>query len=122
MLYLLLLHIDIHSLFFDHTLSYGIGAPIDLISSQNASASLHVFTGASLIFFIFLGSKNKEKDQKVKFCTNELKEIKDMANDVIQAVKSCKKSNTEDPGSMKLVLKELQLALGTFLSSTTPAS
>lgn len=68
------------------------------------------------------GSKNKEKEQKVKFCTNELKEIKDMADDVIQAVKSCKKSNTEDPGSMKLVLKELQLALGTFFSSTTPTS
>jgi len=66
------------------------------------------------------GSKNKEKEQKVKFCTNELKEIKDMASDVIQAVKSCKKSNTEDPGSMKLALKELQLALETFLSNTTP--
>ena len=95
---------------------------IDLVSSLNRTHQLVELTGALLLFFIFLGSKNKEKEQKVKFCTNELKEIKDMADDLIQAVKSCKKSNTEDPGSMKLVLKELQLALGTFFSSTTPTS
>ena len=104
-------HRDIGSLFFGQTLSYGKGAShrLDKQSTER-------------IFFIFLGSKNKEREQKVKFCTNELKEIKDLTNDVIQAVKSCKKSKTEDPGSMKLVLKELQLALGTFLSSTAPTS
>lgn len=37
-----------------------------------------------------------------------------MANDVIHAVKSGKRSNTEDPGSMKSVLKELLIAIGTF--------
>lgn len=83
---------------------------------------LVIFIAFLLLFFISLGSKNKEKEQKFKFCTNELKEIKDMASDVIQAVKSCKKSNTEDPGSMKLALKELQLALETFLSNTTPVN
>ena len=42
-----------------------------------------------------------------------------MTSDVINAVKAGKKNNTEDPVSMKLVLKELQLALGTFLSSAS---
>ncbi|KAJ7379404.1 Katanin p80 WD40 repeat-containing subunit B1 [Desmophyllum pertusum] len=65
------------------------------------------------------GTKNKDKEQKVKVCTTELKEIKDLTSDVIQTVKSVKKNNTEDPGSMKSALKELQLALGTFLSSAT---
>ena len=41
-----------------------------------------------------------------------------MTGDVIHAVKAGKKNNTEDPVSMKLVLKELQLAL-TFLSSAS---
>lgn len=65
------------------------------------------------------GTKDKEKEQKIKVCTNELKDIKDMTSDVIHAVKAGKKNNTEDPVSMKLVLKELQLALGTFLSSAS---
>ena len=42
-----------------------------------------------------------------------------MTSDAIHAVKAGKKNNTEDPVSMKLVLKELQLALGTFLSSAS---
>ena len=64
-------------------------------------------------------TKDKEKEQKIKVCTSELKDIKDMTGDVIHAVKAGKKNNTEDPVSMKLVLKELQLASGTgiFLSS-----
>ena len=42
-----------------------------------------------------------------------------MTSDVMHAVKARKKNNTEDPVSMKLVLKEFQLASGTgmFLSS-----
>ena len=65
------------------------------------------------------GTRDKEKEQKIKVCTSELKDIKDMTGDVIHAVKAGKKNNTEDPVSMKLVLKELQLASGTgiFLSS-----
>ncbi|XP_067025512.1 uncharacterized protein [Acropora muricata] len=59
-------------------------------------------------------NKNKDKELKLIFCTNELKEIKEMANDVIQAVKRAKRSNTEDLASMKSVLQELHLALGTF--------
>ena len=48
-----------------------------------------------------------------------MKDIKDMTSDVMHAVKARKKNNTEDPVSMKLVLKEFQLASGTgiFLSS-----
>lgn len=45
---------------------------------------------------------------------NELREIKDMANSVLQAVRSVKTSNTEDPASMKSIVQELLLALGTF--------
>ena len=57
-------------------------------------------------------TKDKEKEQKIKVCTSELKDIKDLTSDV-------KHADTEDPVSMKLVLKELQLASGTgiFLSS-----
>ena len=64
-------------------------------------------------------TKDKEKEQKIKVCTSELKDIKDLTSDVKHAVKAGKKNNTEDPVSMKLVLKELQLASGTgiFLSS-----
>ena len=47
-------------------------------------------------------------------CTNELKEMKEIADDVIQAVKRAKRSNMEDLVSMKSVLKEFHLALGTF--------
>ena len=67
------------------------------------------------------GTRDKEKEQKIKVCTSELKDIKDMTSDVMHAVKAGKKNNTEDPVSMKLVLKELQLALGTgtFLSSAS---
>ena len=64
-------------------------------------------------------TKDKEKEQKIKVCTSELKDIKDMTSDVIHAVKPWKKNNTEDPVSMKLVLKELQFALGTFLSNAS---
>ena len=64
-------------------------------------------------------TKDKEKEQKIKVCTSELKDIKDLTSDVKHAVKAGKKNNTENPVSMKLVLKELQLASGTgiFLSS-----
>ena len=51
---------------------------------------------------------------KVKACTDELKEIKDMTTEVLHVVKSTNRSNLGDPGSMISVLKELQLALGTF--------
>ena len=72
-----------------------------------------------VISFCSSGTRDKEKEQKIKVCTSELKDIKDMTSDVIHAVKAGKKNNTEDPVSMKLVLKELQLASGTgiFLSS-----
>ncbi|XP_068758297.1 uncharacterized protein [Montipora capricornis] len=60
--------------------------------------------------------KNKDKELKLKVCTNELKEIKDMANDVIQTVKKSKRSNTEDLAAMKSALKELHLAIETFLN------
>ena len=73
----------------------------------------------SSLSFSSSGTKDKEKEQKIKVCTSELKDIKDMTSDVIHAVKAGKKNNTEDPVSMKLVLKELQLALGTFLSSAS---
>ena len=69
--------------------------------------------------FCSSGTRDKEKEQKITVCTSELKDIKDMTSDVIHAVKAGKKNNTEDPVSMKLVLKELQLALGTFLSSAS---
>ena len=68
----------------------------------------------TVFYFYAPASKNKDKEVKVKTCTNELKEIKDMASDVIHAVKSGKRSTTEDPGSMKSVLKELLIAIGTF--------
>ena len=75
----------------------------------------------SSLSFSSSGTKDKEKEQKIKVCTSELKDIKDMTSDVMHAVKARKKNNTEDPVSMKLVLKELQLALGTgtFLSSAS---
>ena len=66
-------------------------------------------------------TKDKEKKRKIKVRTSELKDIKDLTSDVMHAVKAGKKNNTEDPVSMKLVLKKLQLALGTgtFLSSAS---
>ena len=73
----------------------------------------------SSLQFSSSGTRDKEKEQKITVCTSELKDIKDMTSDVINAVKAGKKNNTEDPVSMKLVLKELQLALGTFLSSAS---
>ena len=66
------------------------------------------------LFLNVLANKNKEKELKLIVCTKELKDIKEMANDVIQAVKRAKRSNTEDLASTKSVLKELHLALGTF--------
>lgn len=73
------------------------------------------FLGCVSIFNA-LAIKNKDKELKLKVCTNELKEIKDMANDVIQTVKKSKRSNTEDPAAMKSALKELHLAIETFLN------
>ena len=64
--------------------------------------------------YVFTASKNKDKEMKVKACTDELKEIKDMTTEVLHVVKSTNRSNPGDPGSMISVLKELQLALGTF--------
>lgn len=61
-----------------------------------------------------LANKNKDRELKIKACTNELREIKEMANSVLQAVRSVKTSNTEDPASMKSIVQELLLALGTF--------
>ena len=72
----------------------------------------------SSLQFSSSGTRDKEKEQKITVCTSELKDIKDMTRDAIHAVKAGKKNNTEDPVSMKLVLKELQLAL-TFLSSAS---
>ena len=72
----------------------------------------------SSLQFSSSGTRDKEKEQKITVCTSELKDIKDMTSDAIHAVKAGKKNNTEDPVSMKLVLKELQLAL-TFLSSAS---
>ena len=53
----------------------------------------------------------------IRSCVADLKEIKERANDVIQGGKRGGKYSTEDPGSMRLVLKDLKLALGTFLNS-----
>ena len=64
--------------------------------------------------YVFTANKNKDKEMKVKACTDELKEIKDMTTEVLHVVKSTNRSNPGDSGSMISVLKELQLALGTF--------
>ena len=66
------------------------------------------------VCYVSTACKNKDKEKKVKACINELKDIKDMATHVLQAVKSGNRSNTEEPGSMKSVLRELQIALGAF--------
>ena len=46
------------------------------------------------LFLNVLANKNKENESKFIVCTNELKELKEIADDVIQAVKRAKLSNT----------------------------
>lgn len=87
---------------------------LDWISLYRKWAIVQIFLDVSI--FNALAIKNKDKELKLKVCTNELKEIKDMANDVIQTVKKSKRSNTEDPAAMKSALKELHLAIETFLN------
>ena len=43
--------------------------------------------------------------------------MKEIVDEVIQAIKRVKRSNMEDLVSMQCVLKEFHLALGTFFSS-----
>lgn len=87
---------------------------LDWISIYRKWAIVQIFLDVSI--FNALAIKNKDKELKLKVCTNELKEIKDKANDVIQTVKKSKRSNTEDPAAMKSALKELHLAIETFLN------
>lgn len=79
------------------------------LQSERVKSSWFVF-----VCYVFTANKNKDKEMKVKACTDELKEIKDMTTEVLHVVKSTNRSNPGDPGSMISVLKELQLALGTF--------
>lgn len=88
---------------------YKLKSQVTSLQSERVKSSWFV-----IVCYVFTANKNKDKEMKVKACTDELKEIKDMTTEVLHVFKSTNRSNPGDPGSMISVLKELQLALGTF--------